>query len=491
MLTDLYQLTSIYAIWKKDPKLLNRKCYYNYFFRNNPFNGGYAVLSGVDAVLDWVDGAHFDDSDIDYLKSIKGNDGYPIFKDVEFFEMLKNYKFSSNIYGPHEGSIVFANEPIISVCGPIVDCMLIETPMLCAMNSQTLIATKASRVCRAAGNDPVMEFGLRRAQGFDGALMASRAAHVGGCSATSNVLAGKVYGIPVVGTHPHGFVMFFDSEQQAFDVFANAMPNNSVFLIDTYNTEKGIENAIEVAAKHNIPVAVRLDSGDLCELSNMVANKINAALSSGKIKSLATKIVASNDLDEHLITSLKHQGSKITNWGVGTKLVTAYDQPALGGVFKMTAIRSEDDTTWIPKIKVSENAAKTTIPGFIDTFRFENEYGDYIGDIVGDESNDYLGGQVVGISQFESTNIRSFDGKYGKNLQVELVYKGKVIERAKYTNEDPTYIRNYSKIEQDRFSPTIFRFQNPETYFVGFEESLYKKRLDMVIEAKGIKRNTQ
>ena len=157
----------------------------------------------------------------------------------------------------------------------------------------------------------------------------------------------------------------------------------------------------------------------------------------------------------------------------------------------MTAIRSEDDTTWIPKIKVSENAAKTTIPGFIDTFRFENEYGDYIGDIVGDESNDYLGGQVVGISQFESTNIRSFDGKYGKNLQVELVYKGKVIERAKYTNEDPTYIRNYSKIEQDRFSPTIFRFQNPETYFVGFEESLYKKRLDMVIEAKGIKRNTQ
>ncbi len=341
LLTDLYQLTMASAYWKTGTH--RKEAVFNLHFRSNPFSGGYSVACGLAEVVEYLEQFRFDEKDLDYLQSLRGNDAQPLFAG-EFLDELRRMEFNWDVDAIPEGTVVFANEPLIRVRGPILQCQLLETTLLNLVNFQTLIATKAARICGAARGQPVLEYGLRRAQGIDGALSASRAAYVGGCAATSNLLAGRLFGIPVRGTHAHSWVMSFEDEAEAFNAYADAMPNNVVFLVDTYNTLEGVRKAAEIgqklAASGHRMIGIRLDSGDLAWLS-IEARKILDA-----VGLTDARILATNDLDEYLIENLKNQGAKIDTWGVGTRLITAYDQPALGGVYKLTAIRDSNDQEW-------------------------------------------------------------------------------------------------------------------------------------------------
>ena len=317
LLTDLYQLTMAYDYWKSG--LQDHQSIFHLSFRENPFKGGYAVACGLETAIEFLSNFHFEQSDIDYLSSLKGNDGARLFE-PDFLNFLLRLEFAGSIDAIPEGTVVFPHEPIIRVTGPLLQAQIIETSLLNIINFQTLIATKASRIVEAAHGESILEFGLRRAQGIDGSLSASRAAYIGGCSATSNVLAGQLFDIPVKGTHAHSWVMCFDSEIEAFSAYAEAMPNNCIFLVDTYDSLEGVRNAVTIGKQirqngHEM-IGIRLDSGDLAYLS-IEARKI---LDENEFPNAV--IVVSNDLDEHIITSLKRQGAKIMVWGVGTKLVT-------------------------------------------------------------------------------------------------------------------------------------------------------------------------
>lgn len=368
-LTDLYQLTMAYGYWKNNCH--EEQAHFNLFFRKVPSGGNCAIAAGLGTVIDLLKNYRFNHEDVEYLWTLKSSDGAPLF-DRDFLMYLRNDMiFSCNVSAVPEGTIVFANEPLLTITGPIIQCQLLETALLNIINFQTLIATKAARIKQVANGDKVSEFGLRRAQGIDGGLSASRAAFIGGCDSTSNVLAGKLYGIPVVGTHAHSWVMSFPSELEAFRAYAEAMPNNCVFLVDTYDVEQGIRNAITVGKElrqrgHEMK-GIRLDSGDLCKLSIMARNMLNEAGFS------EVKIVASNDLDEKAIVDLKSKGAKIDTWGIGTKLVTSYDQPALGGVYKLGAIQTASG--WQPKIKLSADKEKITNPGMLNVVRYINDTG--------------------------------------------------------------------------------------------------------------------
>ncbi len=306
LLTDLYQLTMAYSYWKHN--LAERQAVFHLFFRKNPFQSGYSIACGLQTAIEYLENLRFETDDLDYLASLKGSDANPLFDD-QFITYLSKLKFACDVDAIPEGTVIYPHEPLVRVTGPILQCQLLETPLLNIINFQTLIATKSARVCQAAAGDRVIEFGLRRAQGIDGALAASRAAYLGGCSGTSNVLAGKLFKIPVTGTHAHSWVMTFPSEQEAFDLYAQAMPNNCVFLVDTYDTLAGVRNAVETArrlraAGHEM-LGIRLDSGDLAWLS-IEARKILDEAGFPE-----ARIVASNDLDERLITSLKLQGRRL------------------------------------------------------------------------------------------------------------------------------------------------------------------------------------
>ncbi|HXT99615.1 MAG TPA: nicotinate phosphoribosyltransferase, partial [Polyangia bacterium] len=324
LLTDLYQLTMAYGYWKS--ARADDEAVFSLFFRKAPFGSGYTVACGLAPVIDYIEGFRFQPDDLEYLGGLTGNDGGRLFEKA-FLDYLAELRPAVTVHGIPEGTVVFPHEPLLRIQGPILQCQLLETALLNIINFDTLVATKAARVCLAAQGDSVLEFGLRRAQGRDGALAASRAAHVGGCAATSNVLAGKCFGIPVRGTHAHSWVMSFDTEREAFQAYADVMPNNCVFLVDTYDTLEGVHNAIAVARdlrrRGKELVGIRLDSGDLAWLSVQARKLLDEAGFPNAI------IVASNDLDEHLIQSLKAEGAAIGVWGVGTKLCTAYDQPAL------------------------------------------------------------------------------------------------------------------------------------------------------------------
>ncbi len=353
-----------YGYWKE--KREERVAVFHLYFRNCPFQGGYAIAGGLGQALEYLQGLTFASDDLEYLRGLCGNDGQPLFEE-SFLEYLRELTLEIDVDAIPEGTIVFPNEPLMRVKGPLLQCQLIETALLNLVNFQTLIATKASRIARMAKGAEVLEFGLRRAQGIDGALAASRAAYLGGCHATSNVLAGKIYGIPVRGTHAHSWVMSFDTELEAFHAYADAMPNNCVFLVDTYDTVEGVKHAIEAGLRlkekgHRL-VGIRLDSGDLAALSIQARKLLDDA------GFRDAKIVASNDLDERLMESLKNQGAQISVWGVGTKLVTAFDQPALGGVYKLGAIQDEQGR-WHPKLKLSEQPIKTSTPGLLQVRRY-------------------------------------------------------------------------------------------------------------------------
>ncbi len=473
LLTDLYQLTMSYGYWKSGTA--SKEAVFNLFYRRNPFHGGYAVAAGLKPVVEVLNDFRFSDDDVDYLAGLTGNDGKPLF-DAAFLDELRNMKFECDIDAVPEGTVVFPHEPLLRVRGPIIQCQILETFLLNVINFQTLIATRSARICLAAGDDPVLEFGLRRAQGIDGGLAASRAAYIGGCAATSNVLAGKLFDIPVKGTHAHSWVMSFENEMAAFEAYADAMPNNCVFLVDTFNTVEGVKKAVAVGKKlrergHEM-VGIRLDSGDLAYLSI----KARELLDEGGFPDAS--IVASNDLDEHLIENLKLQGAKINVWGVGTKLATAFDQPALGGVYKLSAVR-EPGGDWEPRVKLSEQAIKVSNPGTLQIRRFASK-DKFTADVIYDESIGITDANRM-IDPMDPTRQRSLPtAGESEDLLVPIFRSGERVYDPPTIHET----RDRAKSQLAMCHNGIRRFMNPHQYPVGLEAELFELKSKLIREAR-------
>ena len=474
LLTDLYQITMAYGYWKSG--IADRQSVFHLFFRKKPFKGGYAIACGLELVIDYLQQFGFDKSDLDYLKTLKGHDKSPLFTS-EFIEYLEGLKFECSIDAIPEGRLVFENEPLIRVRGPLLQAQLLETALLNIVNFQTLAATKAARICQAANGAPVMEFGLRRAQGIDGGLAASRAAYIGGCSATSNVLAGKLFGIPVGGTHAHSWVMSFESEIEAFREYARALDNNCILLVDTYDTRSGIYNAIQVGkelkSRGKKLIGIRIDSGDLAYLSQLAREMLDHAGLSD------TQIIASNDLDEYILESLHEQNAKLDALGVGTKLVTAYDQPALGGVYKLSALKNSNGA-WESKLKLSEQTIKINIPGIQQVKRFYRD-GQLAADMIYDIEQGYLEQSSIvdpnDPTKSKKLNIIAYESE---DLLVSIFDRGKLV----YDIPEIQKIRSLVNAEMSSIHPSIKRLVNPHTYVVGLEQNLYEKRLRIILEQR-------
>lgn len=474
LLTDLYQLTMAYGYWKSG--VGEREAVFHLTFRKNPFGGGYAIAAGLTQAVEFLNRFAFSETDLAYLATLTGGDGGPLF-DPAFLDYLGAMQLRVDIDAVAEGTVVFPHEPLVRVRGPLIQAQLLETALLNIINFQTLIATKAARVCHAAGDDPVLEFGLRRAQGIDGGVSASRAAYLGGCAATSNVLAGKLFGIPVRGTHAHSWIMVHASELEAFEAYAAALPNNCVFLVDTFDTVEGVQNAITVGhrlrdAGHEL-AGVRLDSGDLAWLSVRARELLDAAGFPD------ARVIASNDLDEHLIESLRHQGARIDTWGVGTKLVTAFDQAALGGVYKLSAIRDADGQ-WQHKVKLSEQAIKVSTPGVLNVRRFSDADG-FIGDVIFDELLG-LPQPCVIIDPADATRRKALTpATPSTELLTPVFRKGNLVAAPPPLET----ARAHAHAQLAGLHRGVKRFQHPHSYPVGLEAGLYELKQSLVLEARG------
>lgn len=475
LLTDLYQLTMAYGYWKSGTSA--KEAVFHLHFRKPPFGSGFTVACGLEAAIDFVECFRFSDDDLQYLATLEGNDDKPLFEPA-FLDVLRTMDFACDVDAIPEGTVVFPHEPLVRVRGPILQCQLLETPLLNVINFQTLIATKAARVCLAAQGEPVLEFGLRRAQGIDGGLSASRASYIGGCAGTSNVLAGKIFDIPVKGTHAHSWVLSFDTELESFEAYARALPNNCVFLVDTYHSLEGVRNAIRAGRwlrenGHRM-AGIRLDSGDLAYLS-IEARKI---LDEAGFQE--TQILASSELDEHLIESLKLQGARIVVWGVGTRLVTGYDDPALGGVYKLTAVRDlGDGQPWKYKVKLSEQAIKVTTPGILQVRRFHSGTelaGDMIFDIeLGAPEAPTL------VDPADLTRRKEIHaGTPFEDLLVPVFRRGRKV----YDPPPLASIRRRVTEQLHSFHPGIKRFANPHLYPVGLELGLFDLKTRLILEAR-------
>jgi nicotinate phosphoribosyltransferase len=476
LLTDLYQLTMACAYWKSG--MASHEAVFHLQFRQNPFNGGYTVAAGLQPVIELISAFRPSQEDIEYLASLKGADDEPLL-DQGFLEYLHNFRFSGDIIAVPEGTVVFPQEPLVRVQGPVIECQLLETQLLNLINFSSLIATKAARVCEAARGQSVVEFGLRRAQGIDGGITASRAAYIGGCAGTSNVLAGKLFGIPVKGTHAHSWVMCFDSELDAFKSYAEALPNNCIFLVDTYDTLDGVRNAIEAARwlkEQGKPfLGIRLDSGDLAYLSKEARKLLDEA------GFPEARILASNDLDEYTIRSLREQNAEIALWGVGTRLVTAHDQPALGGVYKLSAIRAPGEQ-WKPRVKLSEQLAKITTPGRLQVRRFLRN-GSAIGDATHEEEM---------LPDKHWTIVDPLDATRRKRVPQDAQYEEllvPVFKAGELVYVAPTLqdIRRRVRDQLSLFHESIHRFENPHEYPAGLELGLHERKTELILKARGLR----
>ncbi len=473
LLTDLYQLTMAFGYFKTGAA--RKDASFSLTFRRHPFGGGFTVACGLEQAIQYLEALRFELADLDYLATLTGNDDQPLFDD-QFLEYLRRFTFRCDVHAVPEGTVVFPHEPLVRVTGPLLEAQLVETALLTIINFQTLIATKAARICAAAEGEPVLEFGLRRAQGIDGGLAASRAAHVGGCAATSNVLAGRLFGIPVRGTHAHSWVMAFGDELEAFVAYAAAMPANCVFLVDTYDTLAGVRHACEVGRAlrergHRL-AGVRLDSGDLAYLSVEARHLLDAEGFPD------AAVVASNDLDEHLIADLKRQGAAIAVWGVGTKLVTGHDQPALGGVYKLNALR-EPGGRWEPRVKLSEQAVKTSNPGLLQVRRYSDAHG-AVADAIYDELVPLESEPTIVDPVDPLRRRRLAPGLTSRDLLVPIFRGGERI----YEPPGLAAIREHTRAELAGFHAGIKRFSNPHTYPVGLEASLFELKSHLVLSAR-------
>lgn len=473
LLTDLYELTMMQGYFTTGA--YNKKVVFDLYYRKNPSGNGYAVTAGLQQVIEYINGLRFTKDDINYLTSLN------LFTE-DFIDFLKDFRFSGEIYAIPEGTVVFPHEPLLRVKAPIVEAQLLETALLNIINHQSLIATKASRVVWAAQGDPVMEFGLRRAQGPDAGVLGARAAVIGGCCGTSNVLTGKLFDVPVKGTHAHSWVMSFPNEITAFRAYAKLFPDNCLLLVDTYNTLKsGVPNAIKVfqemkaAGMLKGKYGIRLDSGDLAYLSKCAKIMLEEAGFGDAI------ISASSDLDENLIASLKSQGAKINLWGVGTKLITSDDCPAFGGVYKLAA-EEDDNGTFAPKIKLSNNPGKVTNPGIKKVFRFYDKNTDKIkADLIAlehetiDESQD----MVIRDSNAKWRKMELEAGTfYVKELLVPIFIDGKQVYESPQTMDIQAFCNREKKSLWDEH----LRLNNPHIVPVDLSEKLSQLKNRLIDE---------
>lgn len=459
LLTDLYQLTMAYSYWKSG--LADQQAVFHLFFRKIPFANDFAIATGLEAVVDYLAGFHFSEEDVAYLATLTGNDGQTLFE-PGFLDYLQQLKLDCDVLAVPEGTVVFPHEPLLRVQGSLLQCQLLETPLLNLINFPTLIATKSARICAAAGDEPVLEFGLRRAQGIDGGATASRAAYIGGCAATSNVLAGQLHGVPVRGTHAHSWVMSFDDELESFIRYAEAMPNNCIFLVDTYDTLEGVKKAIiagqQLRESGHEMIGIRLDSGDMADLSISARKLLDDA------GFPQAKIVASSDLDEYKIKALKAQGAQIQIWGVGTRLATAYEQPALGGVYKLAAIQDENKQ-WKFRVKRSNDSIKVSNPGILQVYRFQQD-NIWLGDVLVNELDkpqlSHIQWQNFGEQNLQTMPV----GAQGQALLQPVMHTGKIV----YQKPTLPEIQAYAKQQRLAFQQQ----QTKKPYPVGLETNLLK-----------------
>lgn len=471
LLTDLYELTMMQGYFKNPTDQI---VVFDAFYRKNPCEGGYAIAAGLEQIIEYVRHLHFAPDDIDYLRSLN------IF-DTDFLEYLRGFHFTGDIYAVPEGTVVFPREPLLKVIAPVMEAQLIETAILNLLNHQSLIATKASRVVYAAKGDGVMEFGLRRAQGPDAGLYGARAAMIGGCIGTSNVLTGQMFQVPVKGTHAHSWIMSFPDEYTAFKTYAELYPNACILLVDTYDVlNSGVPNAIRVfremkEAGHEMKgYGIRIDSGDLAYLSKQAYKMLDEAGFGDAI------ISASSDLDEYLIESLKAQGAKINSWGVGTNLITCQDNPAFGGVYKLAAIKNKDDQDFVSKIKLSENIEKVTNPGNKTIYRiYDKKTGKIRADLIclANETFDPEKDMIIfdPMATWKKTKIAG--GSYTlRELLVPVFQKGECV----YTSPTVMEIKDICKKELDTLWDETRRFVNPQEVYVDLSDKLFKIKSELL-----------
>ena len=471
LLTDFYELTMMQGYFKSQN---NEKVVFDAFYRKNPCDGGYAIAAGLDQVIDYIKNLRFSKEDVEYLRGLK------VF-DEDFLEYLESFHFTGDIYAIPEGTIVFPREPLIKVVAPIMEAQLVETAILTILNHQSLIATKAARVVYAAKGDGIMEFGLRRAQGPDAGVYGARAAVIGGCVGTSNVLCGQLFDVPVKGTHAHSWIMSFPDEYTAFKTYADLYPNACCLLVDTYDTLKsGVSNAIRVfkeMREAGIPLknyGIRLDSGDLAYMSKQARKLLDAAGFEDAY------ISASSDLDEYLIDSLKTQGAKISSWGVGTNLITSKDCPAFGGVYKLAAVQDAETGEFIPKIKLSENTEKITNPGNKTIYRiYDRQTGKIRADLIclADETFDEKKDMIIfdPLETWKKTKIHA--NTYTLRELLVPVFKG---GECVYTSPSVMEIRDICTKEKDTLWDETKRLVNPHEVYVDLSDKLYKIKSELL-----------
>jgi nicotinate phosphoribosyltransferase len=471
--TDLYEITMACGYFKAG--MTEHEAAFHVTFRENPFAGQFTMACGLATAIDFLRTFHFTDAEINYLGSQRGNDGKPLF-DSRFLDYLRGLQLTCNVDAIPEGTLVFPNEPLIRIIGPIIECQLLETALLNIFNFQSLIATKAARVCLAAKGNSVIEFGLRRSQGVDGGLTAARAAYIGGCAGTSNLQAGQKFGIPVSGTQAHSWIMLFENELEAFRTYARAMPNNCIFLVDTYDSIDGIRHAIEIGSElrrqgHEM-IGVRLDSGDGVALSVEARHMLDKAGFAN------AKIVGSGDLDEYVITDLKQRGAKIDVWGVGTKLSTGQPDGALGVIYKLGAIRRPGGE-WQYRIKLSEESAKASVPGSLQVRRFYQPDGRFMADAIYETDHGVSEPcEIVDVETEAKTKIPRNIGH--SDLLVPIFRGGQVI----YEDSGIEASREYLRKQLSCAPPEILRLTNPTPYKVGLEHSLNELRSSLISRAK-------
>ena len=467
--TDLYEVTMACGYWRAG--VSEYDAVFHVTFRENPFGGQFTVACGLATVIDFLRNFHFTETELAYLAAQRGNDGKPLF-DSGFLDYMRDLQLTCDIDAIPEGTLVFPNEPLIRVSGPIIQCQLLETALLNILNFQSLIATKAARVCLAAENDAVIEFGLRRAQGVDGGLSSARAAYIGGCAGTSNLQAGERFGIPVSGTQAHSWIMFFETEVEAFQTYARAMPNNCVFLVDTYDSLEGVRHAIEAARQlrkegHEI-VGVRLDSGDRVALSIEARRMLDSTGFEN------AKIVCSGDLDEFAIADMKRRGAKIDVWGVGTKLATGQPDAALGGIYKLGAVR-RPGREWQYRIKLSEESAKASCPGSLQVRRFREEDGRFIADAI--YEIDHGSSKPCEILDLPTERtIEIAERTAYSDLLVPILRGGQLVYRVPNIEASRQNARNQLSCAPSE----ILQLKDPTPYKVGLERSLHELRSKLI-----------
>lgn len=470
MLVDFYELTM--GNGYLESKAGNTIAYFDMFFRKIPDGGGYCIMAGVQQIIEYLSNLKFTDNDIEYLR------GKNVFSE-KFLDYLKNFEFCCDVWAIPEGNPVFPNEPLVVVRGPAIQAQFIETMILLTINHQTLIATKANRICRAAEGRPVMEFGSRRAQGYDGAIYGARAAVIGGCNSTACTITEQMFGIPAVGTMAHSWIQLFSNEYEAFKAWADVYPDNCVLLIDTYNVLKsGLPNAIKVfnevlLPKGYRPKGVRIDSGDITYLTQNCRKILDEAGFSD------VNIVVSNSLDEFIIRDVLSQGAKIDSFGVGERLITAKSEPVFGGVYKLVAVEDARGNI-IPKIKISENEEKITNPGFKKIFRiFDKTDNKAIADLITlqEETIDENESMELfdPVFTWKKKKIKDF---YAKELLVKIFDKGKLV----YENPDVMEIKNIVQEETEKFWPAVLRFENPHNYYIDLSKELWDLKQQLLHE---------